>query len=345
MIKIGVLCPSEIAFRRFLPAVMKVDDIQYCGVAMASEEEWFGKNCESVSEELRKKTLSSEYEKAKKFQETYGGKIWKSYTEMVKSSELDAIYIPLPPALHYKWAKFGLEEGKHILVEKPSTISLDEFIELYTLAEEKKLALYENYMFVFHEQLKEINHIIDSKEIGEVRLYRMAFGFPQRDKDDFRYNKALGGGALFDCGGYAIKYASMLLGDSAAIVYSQMNYTDEFDVDIYGSAALINDKGVTAQIAYGMDNSYKCELEVWGSKGTLLTKRVFTAPVDFVPECRIETGKDVVMHKFSEDDTFKKSIQRFYDCITDDKVRQDTYKELKRQEILLNEFKKLADKR
>ena len=44
MIKIGVLCPSEIAFRRFLPAVMKVDDIQYCGVAMASEEEWFGKN-------------------------------------------------------------------------------------------------------------------------------------------------------------------------------------------------------------------------------------------------------------------------------------------------------------
>ena len=264
---------------------------------------------------------------------------------MVKSSELDAIYIPLPPALHYKWAKFGLEQGKHILVEKPSTISLDEFIELYTLAEEKKLALYENYMFVFHEQLKEINHIIDSKEIGEVRLYRMAFGFPQRDKDDFRYNKALGGGALFDCGGYAIKYASMLLGDSAAIVYSQMNYTDEFDVDIYGSAALINDKGVTAQIAYGMDNSYKCELEVWGSKGTLLTKRVFTAPVDFVPECRIETGKDVVIHKFSEDDTFKKSIQRFYDCITDDKVRQDTYKELKRQEILLNEFKKLADKR
>ena len=57
MIKIGVLCPSEIAFRRFLPAVMKVDDIQYCGVAMASEEEWFGKNCESVSEELRKKNI------------------------------------------------------------------------------------------------------------------------------------------------------------------------------------------------------------------------------------------------------------------------------------------------
>ena len=121
-------------------------------------------------------------------------------------------------------------------------------------------------MFAFHNQLKEIAQIIERGEIGDVRLYRISFGFPQRAVNDFRYNKELGGGALIDAGGYTIKYAAMLLGETAHITAAQMNYTDEFEVDIYGSATLVNQDGATAQIAFGMDNSYKCELEVWGSK-------------------------------------------------------------------------------
>ena len=43
MIKIGIICPSEIAFRRFLPALQKAnDEIQFAGIAIASPEEWFG---------------------------------------------------------------------------------------------------------------------------------------------------------------------------------------------------------------------------------------------------------------------------------------------------------------
>ena len=53
-------------------------------------------------------------------------------------------------------------------------------------------------------------------------------------------------------------------------MYSQLNGVDGFEVDVYGSAALVNDAGVTAQVAFGMDNGYKCELEVWGNKGVCI---------------------------------------------------------------------------
>jgi len=56
----------------------------------------------------------------------------------------------------------------------------------------------------------------------------------------------------------------MLLGKTARIVYANSNYIRDFDVDSYGSAALVNQSGTTVQIAFGMDNCYKCDLEVWG---------------------------------------------------------------------------------
>ena len=254
-VRIGIICPSEIAFRRFMPAIQKLDCAEYIGVAHASVKEWFG---DSEPDET---LILSEKEKAENFRKEYGGKVFDSYESLLTSPEVDAIYLPLPPALHYRWAKEALTRGKHIFLEKPSTTSFDDTEDLINLAKEKRLAVHENYMFAFHKQIAEIQDIIKSSKLGEVRLYRIAFGFPQRAKNDFRYNKALGGGALLDCGGYAIKLATMLLGETAKKAYSKLNYTDGFDVDIYGSAALINDSGTTAQLSFGMDNSYKCELE------------------------------------------------------------------------------------
>lgn len=163
--------------------------------------------------------------------------------------DIDAVYLPLPPALHFKWAKLALEHGKHVFVEKPSTTDAVDTNGLIELARKNNLAFHENYMFVYHEQLKVINDVVESGEIGDIRLYRISFGFPRRAQNDFRYNKSLGEGALIDAGGYTIKYGSYLLGDTAKLTTTQLNYIDEFGVDMYGSATMVNDKGVTAQLA------------------------------------------------------------------------------------------------
>ena len=334
MKRIGIICPSEIAFRRFLPALKEAGCFEYAGVAIASKEEYVGATDE---------VLAKERAKAQTFVDSYGGKIYERYSTLIYSDEIDAIYLPLPPGLHYKWAKKAVAAGNHILVEKPCTTALATTGDLLKDADAKGLAVHENYMFAFHEQLEAVNDIVRSGEIGDVRLYRVSFGFPMRAQNDFRYNKALGGGALLDCGGYTLKYASMLLGPTAQLKYAQSNNIEGFSVDMYGSAALVNDEGVTAQIAFGMDHNYKCELEVWGSKGTIYTNRILTAPAGLVPEVIIRKGNEEEKRNLPADDAFKKSILHFFKCIKDADTRKSNYETLLRQARLVEQFKQLAN--
>lgn len=334
MKRIGIICPSEIAFRRFLPALKEAACFEYTGVAIASKEEFVG-----ATDEI----LAKERAKAQTFVDNYGGKIYEGYRNLIESNDIDAVYLPLPPSLHYQWAKVALNAGKHILVEKPCTTALANTQDLMQEAGDKQLAVHENYMFAFHDQLKAVNDIVSSGEIGDVRLYRVCFGFPMRAQNDFRYNKALGGGALLDCGGYTLKYASMMLGPTAQIKYAQSNNIDGFGVDMYGSAALVNDEGFTVQVAFGMDHNYKCELEVWGSKGTLYTNRILTAPAGLVPEVTIRKGNDEEKRNLPADDAFKKSILHFSKCIEDAVTRKANYDILLRQARLVEQFKRLAN--
>jgi hypothetical protein len=334
MKRIGIICPSEIAFRRFLPALKEAGCFEYAGVAIASKEEFLG-----ATDEI----LAKERAKAQTFVDSHGGRIHEGYKTLIQSEEVDAVYLPLPPGLHYKWAKEALAAGKHILCEKPCTTALATTQDLMNDAEAKCLAAHENYMFAFHDQLKAVDDIIKSGEIGDVRLYRIAFGFPMRAQNDFRYNKTLGGGALLDCGGYTLKYASMLLGPTTQIKYAQSNNIADFGVDMYGSAALVNDEGVTAQIAFGMDHNYKCELEVWGSKGTIYTNRILTAPAGLVPEVIIRKGNEEEKRNLPADDAFRKSILHFCKCIDDTDTRKANYETLLRQARLVEQFKQLAN--
>lgn len=332
-IRIGVLCPSEIAFRRFLPSLKKTEQFHYVGVACATQAEWSGGNNSD-------QVVETELLKANQFAEIYGGKVFEGYEQMLTSTEMDSIYIPLPPALHFNWAKKALKCGKHVFVEKPSTTSEKDTRTLIELAKVNDLALHENYMFQYHSQLDTARELIKKGEIGELRLVRIAFGFPKRSSNDFRYNKALGGGALLDCGGYTVKLATLLLGSTASIVTSRLNYTHEFDVDLYGSATLENNDGVVAQIAFGMDNAYKCELELWGSKGSIIMPRVFTAPAGLEPSLEIRTADGVKSVALAADDQFLKSIEMFRKVVKSKPLRMEQYESIFRQMQLVEQIQR-----
>lgn len=342
MIKIGIICPSEIAFRRFLPALQLIKDkVKFTAIGIASPEEWFG-DLSKVSAQQIEEQQNREMSKAKTFTNQYGGKVIVGYSALTTSDEIDALYLPLPPALHYMWAKQALEAGKHVFVEKPSTTRLNDTDNLIALASEKGLALHENYMFIYHDQLQALQNVVISGELGDVRLYRITFGFPMRHLNDFRYNKKLGGGALLDAGGYCLKYANYLLGNSANLVTAHANDIEGFEVDMYGSATMVNDKGIVAQIAFGMDNDYKCEIEIWGSKGTIVSNRILTAPAGFVPSYTIKKNQEIETRNLPADDAFLKSIERFVVCVEDADVRKEEYDILHRQETLVEQFKTLS---
>jgi predicted dehydrogenase len=332
-LRIGVLCPSEIAFRRFLPSLRKLPCFEYAGVATAGADEWFGG---APNDDV----IKAETNKAGNFRVGFGGEIFQSYRTLLSRKDIDCVYIPLPPALHYEWAKKALLAGKHVLLEKPFTTGLRKTEELIELAGEKNLAVHENYMFQYHSQIEYILSEIANGTIGEVRLYRLDFGFPFRGINDFRYNKALGGGALLDCGGYTLKLASILLGETARIVHSSLRGKEGFDVDMYGNATLVNATGVTAQLSFGMDNAYKCSLEVWGSMGTIYTNRIFSAPDNFAPVVTTKTGNAAETEMaLPSDDSFKKSLERFHSCICNADGREENTKGILRQARLVDEIK------
>ncbi len=320
--KIGIIGTSEIALRRFLPALQKCPDLTYVGVA----------------------TRDINNAKAKAFQDQFGGKIYDGYEALLNDEEIDAVYVPLPPALHYEWGQKVLARGKHLFLEKPFTTNYTDAQKLIELAQEKSLAVHENYMFAFHNQLTTIKKIIDRGDLGNIRLYRIAFGFPRRAEGDFRYDKQLGGGSLLDCGGYTVKLASMLLGPGAQITTAKLNYSADYDVDLFGSATMVNETGLTAQLSFGMDNSYKCELEIWGSKGCFKTNRILTAPVDYEPPAEIILGNEKKEITLPSDDTFQKSIMKFYECIKDEKIRKQNYTEILQQAELVAKIIKEGEK-
>lgn len=302
--RIGVIGTSDIAFRRFLPALMKSKDFKYVGVA------------------------SRNYERTKRFIELYGGRGYGNYSDLIESEDVEVLYLPLPPALHYEFAKKSLECGKHVLIEKPFTTKLSHTKDLLELARIKNLTINENYGFIYHSQLEYINRLLQEEHIGKINLCRIAFGYPLRQADDFRYNKELGGGALLDCGGYPLKLAMLLLGNTARVTTAKLNYDTRYEVDLFGSATLENDQGLVAQISFGMDNAYKCEFEAWCSKGTLLATRIFTAGDEFNPELILKYSNYEKKILLPADDQFLKTINILAKCMRSSEMRERSHQEI-----------------
>lgn len=316
MFRIGILGAADIAFNRFLPALEKIQGVQCAGVASNSPD------------------------KLRRFVDKYNIHVYESYDEVIQDENVDCIYVPLPPVFHYEWAKKALLAGKHVFLEKPSTISAEQTRELVGLAGSMGLVLQENYMFQYHAQLADIEKIIASGELGKLRLVRTSFGFPRRAGGDFRYVKELGGGTMLDNGGYTIKLINRLLGRSTRLVASRLDYDEETGVDIFGTAEFMNADGVLAQAAFGMDCQYQCSLELWGSKGRLTTGRIYTTPDGFVPTALIETGAGSRSIELASCDAFEESIKMYLRAVDDDGLRADMAQELVRQAEFVDAVRK-----
>lgn len=321
MIRLGIIGCAEIAFRRFMPAVKDIKNVQAVAVA-------------------------EEYDRTKleQFCKHYDLEAEDSFERLLAREDIDAVYVPQPPAYHYRWAKAALERGKHVLIEKPSTTGYFLSKELTDIAGSRGLALHENYMFQYHSQIETIRKILSDGRIGDVRLMKANFGFPLRAQNDFRYNKKLGGGALLDAAGYTVKLASVMLGETVKVDTAKLNYIPGFEVDMYGSASLSNSEGVVFQAGFGMDCAYQCNFEIWGSKGRIYTDRIFTAPADYRPQIRIETNQEVKVIGLEADSHFQHSIEQFLMEITDDVYRKEMYKEITLQAKLIDDIRALGEK-
>ena len=230
-------------------------------------------------------------------------------------------------------------------MEKPSTISYEQTSELVEIAKQRNLVLQENYMFQYHAQIAEIRKLLKEGLIGDIRLMKASFGFPLRAANDFRYNKALGGGALLDAAGYVTKLARLMLGSTVKVDTATLNGLEGYEVDMYGSATYSNEEGDVLQGSFSMDSYYQCCLEVWGNKGKAFTNRIFTAPPGYTPILELETNEGKQQIELPEDAHFAHSIEKFAEAFGNDTLRMKMYEDLLIQARMVEDIRMISGSR
>lgn len=318
-LNIGILGFANIAKKAIIPAVLQSNYFELHGIASRNIE-----NKDIVENE-------------------YSCKYYSEYEAMVGDQNIDALYIPLPNSLHYKWAKKALENGKHLLVEKPLACSYQDVITLNAIAKQDNLAIVENFQFRKHSQLAKIKEIISNKQLGEIRAVKSSFGFPPfPDKNNIRYSKELGGGALLDAGAYPIKLAQELFGFDVKITSALLEYEGQ-DVDIWGAGMLQQENTSNfVQFSFGFNHYYQCSLEIWGSKAKLFTNRIFTAPPGYEPIVIVESKEGSDTWTFDADNHYVNMLEHFYTCTKDEELRTIEYRANTNQAKLLEDFYNLA---
>jgi len=267
-----------------------------------------------------------------------------SYEGLLADDSITAVYIPLPNSMHPEWIEKALGMGKHILVEKSLATNLPDSERLNNCAREKQLVLVENFQFRFHHQLTEIQSILGSGAIGELRCMRSSFGFPPfPDPGNIRYQQHLGGGALLDAGAYPIKISQIILGNDIVVKAAKLNYDNDRQVDIWGGGFLQQLNGpLFSEIAFSFDNFYQCNVELTGTKGKLTATRIFTAPPGFEPEIILETGSGTQIIKVPHDDHFANMLLHFSGLISEPGNAAEEYIQNINQSRLIGEFRELA---
>ena len=321
-INIGVLGCANIARRSLVPAILELhENFRLQGIASRTSA-----SADACAAPFKTKSCTG-------------------YQSLLDDEELDAVYIPLPNALHAEWIERAFDKNLHVLVEKSLACSLLEVQQLNNLARQKQLVLVENFQFRFHRQLAMIRAMVDEDRIGSLRCIRSSFGFPPfPDRENIRYSKALGGGALLDAGAYPVKVAQMFLGYDVAVKAASLSMDPELHVDLWGGAYLQQNNGpLFAELAFGFDNHYQCNLELWGSKGKITATRIFTAPPGYSPAIIVETadGKETI--SVEPDHHFKNMLLHFHHLVTTGEGLEAEYEQNIQQARLLEAINEVAN--
>lgn len=138
-------------------------------------------------------------------------RVLPDYAALIASSEIDAIYVALPAALHCSWSIAALQSGKHVLCEKPFASNADEARRMVAAAGAAGRVLMEAFHYRYHPLVTEILALRDRGELGTLKSVTGEF-VVGIDPGDIRFQLPLGGGALMDLGCYAVHWLRTVTG-------------------------------------------------------------------------------------------------------------------------------------
>jgi predicted dehydrogenase len=156
--------------------------------------------------------------------------VFDSYEAVLDDSSIDAVYVPLPNHLHLEWALKCLDAGKHVLVEKPVGMSVDEVDQLIAARDRTGLVAAEGFMIVHHPQWHQVRDIVRGGQMGDLRHVTAVFTYDNRaDMQNIRNRAETGGGGLRDIGVYLIGGTRFVSGSEPIEVSGKLTFENSVD--------------------------------------------------------------------------------------------------------------------
>jgi predicted dehydrogenase len=213
---------------------------------------------------------------AKKFSENFSiPKIYDDYQALLTDNEIDAIYIGLPNHLHKEWIIRSAKAGKHILCEKPFVISIDEAREAVSVIEKSNVFCMEALMYRCHPFTKKLQELVQSKLIGEIKLYVATYTANIAD-----IANPIAGGSIRNLGCYPISLVRLLANAEPIEISAIGRMSQNNKTDNQASAILKFADNSMAVISTADDIEMFWQFDIYGTEGNL---KVITNP--WLPTC------------------------------------------------------------
>jgi len=251
-----------------------------------------------------------------------------SYEALLNDPEVDAVYIPLPNALHREWTIKAAEHGKHILCEKPIGLNAAECREMMAVCTKHGVTLMEAFMYRYTDCTRKVVEVLRSGVLGEIRQINSTFRFLLANADSIKYQPGLGGGSLYDVGCYPVNFTGLVVDELARIQAVatgkpagpaplpesiSVQCVKEGGVDVLFAALLKYPSGLIASLHSGFNAQMQIESQLVGSKGVL------QVPNTFMDDAGVLTltvgGKVEKTIPFEQSDRYRLEVEDFADAI------------------------------
>jgi predicted dehydrogenase len=240
MVRFGVLGTARAVAQGLLAPAKETPDVEVAAVASRTPE------------------------KAEAFAARHGiARAFGSYETLLGSEDIDAVYVALPPALHFDWTRRAIEAGKHVLCEKPLAENAQLAEELALCASSHGRVLAEGMHLRYLDLLRRQRELATSGAFGKVLRIESCLRTPfmRMAKDDFRLRFELGGGAALDLGCYAVSCLRYLAGEEPEIL-SVSHKCIRPQVDRWMRALLRFPSGVEGAVEFGFRGLYSPRVRV-----------------------------------------------------------------------------------
>ena len=250
----------------------------------------------------------------------------RSYADLLERDDLDAIYLPLPPAARHEWTLRALERGLHVLAEKPIAMDAGQAREMVDTAEARGLVLAEGFHYVFHPMFARAIELLGQGTIGTIEHYEavMNLALPPGPGSAIYRAPSLGGGALLHQACYPLHAVRSLAGAEPDVARASA-VLGETGVEEFVDADLVFPGGATGRVSASMasDAQWLMQATVRGSRA-VMTLHNFVGPHygSVVPELggRIVVTSDhdtVLDEAFTGETTYTYQLRAFREAVLD----------------------------